>query len=171
MRALSLVFIASVAMGQTIYSWTDADGVVHYTDTLSSVPKAAKPSAIIDAPLTSVKSTESSLVRSFDRAHWRMDVESCTKALKHADERRQALRAAESKLIELTRAFDPCQRYLDICWSRNLARPTWERECRQRPPSCELPLTQQKAVVEQLREEIEGLPEWLEKLGVWGCVK
>ncbi|MDP1919909.1 MAG: DUF4124 domain-containing protein [Myxococcales bacterium] len=171
MRALPLVLIASTTLAQTIYSWTDDDGVVHYTDTVSSVPKTAKPSALIDAPLSKVKSTESSLLRSFDRAHWRTEVPACAKALKHADERRQSLHTAESKLIELTRASEPCQRYLDICWSRNLARPTWERECRQRPPSCDVPLARQKAVVEQLRDEVEGLPEWLERMGVWGCVK
>ncbi|MDP3233043.1 MAG: DUF4124 domain-containing protein [Myxococcales bacterium] len=171
MRALPLALIASTAIAQTVYSWTDDEGVVHYTDTISSVPKTAKPSAIMDSPLQTVKSTESSLLRSFDRAHWRTDVPACAKALKHADERRQALRAAEVRLIELTRAWEPCQRYLDICWSRNLSRPTWERECRQRPSSCDVPLAPQKALVDQLREEVQGLPEWLERLGVWGCVK
>ena len=118
MRALPLVLIASTTLAQTIYSWTDDEGVVHYTDTVSSVPRTAKPSATIDAPLSKVKSTESSLLRSFDRAHWRTDVPACAKALKHADERRQSLRSAEATLIELTRASEPCQRYLDICRGR-----------------------------------------------------
>jgi hypothetical protein len=166
----ALPILASALLAQTIYSWTDASGVVHYTDQLASVPRAAKATASLGPTTPTLKLSESSLLRSFDRAHWRTSVPACAKALHHADERRLALKTAEEQLIELTRLYEPCQRYLDICWSRNLSRSTWQRECRERPKRCDLPVAEQRAAVVDLREEVDALPEWLERMGVWGCV-
>ena len=166
----ALPILASALLAQTIYSWTDADGVVHYTDQLASVPRAAKATANLGSTTPTLKLSESSLLRSFDRAHWKTSVPACAKALHYADERRAALKTAEQQLIELTCLYEPCQRYLDICWSRNLSRSTWQRECRERPKRCDVPVAEQRAAVVDLREEVDALPEWLERMGVWGCV-
>lgn len=171
MRALLTGLLATSALAQTVYSWTDADGVVNYTDTLSNVPKSAVKLSASVAASAPEKAPDTSLLRSFERPHWRHDVETCAKALRHAQERQEALRVAEATLNEMKRAFAPCTRYQEICWSKNLSRPTWERECRQRPPGCAIQVGPQETLVEGLRDEVAALPEWLQKLGVWGCVK
>lgn len=166
----ALPILAAALLAQTIYSWTDADGVVHYTDQLASVPRAAKTTANLSSTPSRQTPESTVLLRSFDRTHWRNRVPACAKALHYADERRLALKLAEEQLIELTRLYEPCQRYLDICWSRNLSRSTWQRECRERPKACDVPITEHRAAVVDLREEVDALPEWLERMGVWGCV-
>ncbi|MCU0700091.1 MAG: DUF4124 domain-containing protein [Myxococcaceae bacterium] len=174
MRPLSLplICLASAALAQTVYSWTDDEGVVHFTDSLAQVPRSAAPSATL-LPKDAKKASEADEppLRAFDKPFWRRDVPACKKALEHAVQRRVALKEAEAKLNALKREFEPCQRYLDICWSRNLSRPTWERECRARPAACDLPVPAQEQLVQELRDEVDGLPEWLERMGQWGCVK
>jgi hypothetical protein len=34
-----------------------------------------------------------------------------------------------------------------------------------------VPVPAQEQLVAQLRDEVDGLPEWLERMGQWGCVK
>lgn len=167
----ALPILASALLAQTIYSWTDASGVVHYTDQLASVPRAAKATASLGPTTPTLSFWSSSPPRSFDRAHWRTSVPACAKALHHADERRLALKMAEEQLIELTRLHELCQRYLVII-------PPGAGTCRAppgsasagRPKRCDLPVAEQRAAVVDLREEVDALPEWLERMGVWGCV-
>lgn len=164
--------VSSVAVAQTVYSWTDDDGVVHFTDSLTQVPRTATPSAtLLPRKDKAAKEAEEPPLRAFDKPFWRKDLPACRKALERAVERKAALREAEAKLNGLKRDFEPCRRYLDICWSRNLSRPTWERECRVRPPACDVPVPAQEQLVAQLRDEVDALPEWLERMGQWGCVK
>lgn len=144
--ALSLVLL--LLSGQTIYSWTDADGVPHYTDNATTVPKGVKVNASLSPPTTPGK-------------RWHTDVDACVKALTHADERRAELKAAEKALASLKRAYEPCQRHLETCQKTNT--------CSRTPAACEVNVKPQETVVKNLRDEVDELPSWLEQMGRWGC--
>lgn len=145
---MALALVLLLVSGQTIYSWTDADGVPHYTDNASAVPKGAKVNASLSAPASAGK-------------RWRTDIEACVKALTHADERRSELKSAEKTLASLKRAYEPCQKHLEGCQKTNT--------CARPPAACDVNVKEQEAVVKDLRDEVEELPAWLEKMGRWGC--
>ncbi|MBM4779040.1 MAG: DUF4124 domain-containing protein [Archangiaceae bacterium] len=145
---MALALVLLLVSGQTIYSWTDADGVPHYTDNATTVPKGVKVNASLSPSASPAR-------------RWRTDVEACVKALTHADERRNELKAAEKTLASMKRAYEPCQRHLEVCQkSNNCARP---------PAACDVNVKEQEAVVKDLRDEVDELPAWLEKMGRWGC--
>lgn len=170
---LAVVLISLSAAAQTIYTWTDDDGVVHYTDDASLLPEKkvarAKPEA---AALSVVPKQAEPLVPYLNLERWRDDVPACKDALAHFRARRAALEAAEAKLNELKRQFAPCQRFADVCYAKGLTLETWKRECRERPKACDVDpeLRQQEYAVEVLRDEVDQLPAWLRKVA-GACTK
>jgi hypothetical protein len=112
-----------------------------------------------------VKPTEVPLPKGVNLELWRDDA-ACRDAVTHYRARRAALETEEAKLNELRRQFAPCQHFADVCYASNLSLETWKRECRERKKECDLEpaVRTQEAVVEELRDEVDQLPEWFEKV-------
>ena len=168
-RPLMVVTLISwVAAAQTVYTWTDEDGLVHYTDDAAAVPKPALPSQrpVKGAVVAIAKQQPEAPIPYVTPDHWHDEVPACRDALTHFRARRAALEAAEAKLNELRRQFAPCQHFADVCYASKLTLETWRKECRERQKSCDLvsAVRAQEYAVEVLRDEFDQLPEWLEKV-------
>ena len=162
-----LTLISCAAAAQTVYTWTDEEGVVHYTDDAAAVPKAALPPAQKPAKSAVVVAKQPEAPIPFvNPDNWHDEVPACREALTHFRARRAALEAAEAKLNELRRQFAPCQHFADVCYANNLTVETWRKECRERHRTCDLEPTvrAQASAVEVLRDEFDQLPDWLEKV-------
>lgn len=162
---IALTLISCAASAQTIYSWTDEEGVVHFTDDVSTVPKTAAAPAKLDKGALSVVSRQREPeVPYVNLEKWRDDLPACKDALTHFRARRAALATEEAKLNELKRQFAPCQRFVDVCYAKGLTLDTWKTECRERPKACDVDPRPQEFAVEQLRDEVDKLPAWMRKV-------
>ncbi len=161
--------LATLAHAQPVFTWTEPDGTEVYTDDPTHAPSAKRTTSGDD--LSVIPSWKPFPLPDIDGARWTTEKPECKAALDRVNAHRARLTAEEKALNDLVRAFAPCRRYLDVCYSRRLTRAQWETECQRRPAACDVPVDAQQWKVDGLRAEHEDLLTWLRKMGGWGCLK
>jgi hypothetical protein len=165
--------LTAALLAADIYTYTDADGTVCYTDDLSMVPKHLRePPRPAKGGAASVAVPRRPFpLPSLSEDRWRSDVPECRDALAKVRAAQADVARGEAELNRRVTAFSPCQRFLDTCFDPALTRATWEAQCRTVPAACEVNVTGMRDYLETLRERLDELIAWLQKMAAWGCAR
>lgn len=165
--------VALLAADPAVYTYTDADGTVCYTDDLSTVPKQlrAPPKATKGGDLSVVAPQRPFPLPSLSEDRWQHDVPECVDALAKVRAAQADVAKGEAELNRRVTAFAPCQRFLDVCYAPHLTRATWEAECRTTPAACEVNVSGMRDYLETLRERADALVAWLQQMADWRCAR
>ncbi|MEW5743036.1 MAG: hypothetical protein AB1938_29240 [Myxococcota bacterium] len=174
---MTLWILAAVLLSaeppKSIYTYTDADGTVCFTDDLSTVPKHLRspPKETTGGALSVLSPQRPFPLPEVLEADWRDDVPECRTALATVRAAQGDLEKGEAELNRRVTAFAPCQRFLDVCYHPRLTRETWETSCRAVPPACDVNVKEMNEYVLTLRERVDALVAWLRKMAEWRCVR
>jgi hypothetical protein len=160
---------AGAAAAQSVFTWTEADGTVVYTDDPTHAPSSSRTTT--GGELNVVPSRKPFPLPEIDGARWASDRPECSAALERVTRQQARITVEEQALNDLMRAFAPCQRFLDVCYDRRLTLGQWKAECQLRPTACDVPIDAQRWKVTELRAQQDELLTWLRKMGDWGCAR
>lgn len=156
-----------------VYTYTDVDGTVCYTDDLSTVPRELRepPRATKGGDVSVVAPQRPFPLPELSEDRWRADVPECRDALATVRAAQADVAKGEAELNRRVTAFAPCQRFLDTCYDPRLTRETWETECRATPKACEVNVSGMRAYLEALRERADAQVAWLRQMAAWRCAR
>lgn len=165
--------LTAALLAADVYTYTDADGTVCYTDDLATVPKRLRepPRPAKGGDVSVVAPQRPFPLPSLSEDRWRSDVPECRDALAKVRAAQADVTKGEAELNRRVTAFAPCQRFLDTCFDPRLTRDTWEAQCRAAPKACDVNVAGMRDYLETLREREDELVAWLQQMADWRCAR